>query len=115
MKASQQLTVALNKAILQRVRGKTGYKIRQFVANQIITLSDPLIPFDKGYLLQSATIGVNADFVQWNMPYAKKWYYTPANFKGGPIRGNYWAERAVNTNKEQIINAINKGIKKGVF
>lgn len=23
----------------------------------------------------------------------KKWYYTPANFTGAPMRGTYWFER----------------------
>lgn len=115
MKASEQLTLLVNKAVADRMQGSTGLKIRQFVANEIITLSDPLIPFRDGYLKNSATIGLDATFVQWSMPYARKWYYTPANFVGAPIRGNYWAERAVNINYKQILNAINEGIKKGVF
>lgn len=31
--------------------------------------------------------------MRYATPYARRWYYRPANFTGAPMRGNYWFER----------------------
>ena len=115
MSAVTQLNVIVDKAIKDRLQGQMGTDIRKFVGNEILTLSDPLIPYRDGALKNSGTVAVDGSFVQWSTPYAKRWYYEPANFKqnGTGVRGNRWAERAWNLNRDDILKAINKLIKEG--
>ena len=38
---------------------------------------------------------VGSGEVKYRTPYARRWYYMPANFQEAPRRGNYWFERAI--------------------
>ena len=52
------------------------------------------VPMDTGALAKSAT--VNGNQITYSTPYARRWYYQPAHFKGAPRRGNQWFERMKN-------------------
>lgn len=41
--------------------------------------------------IQNTQIGSGE--VVYNTPYARRWYYMPANFQEAPQRGNYWFDR----------------------
>lgn len=58
-------------------------------------------PFDQGGLIDSADkhTRVGSGIIEQggsDAPYARKWYYTPAEFSGAPRRGNRWFERMLN-------------------
>lgn len=115
MSAVTQLNVIVDKAIKDRLQGQMGTNIRKFVGNEILTLSDPLIPYRDGPLKNSGEMAEDGSYVMWSTPYAKRWYYEPANFiqNGTGVRGNHWAERAWNLNRNDILKGINALIKKG--
>ena len=46
--------------------------------------------------------------IKYRTPYARRWYYMPANFHEAPERGNYWFDRM----KQQYKNQILEGAKK---
>ena len=57
-------------SILVNVTGKQGIKVKKFMANEIVTATEPFVPFRDGYLKNSATIALDGNFIQYNMPYA---------------------------------------------
>lgn len=84
-------------------------EVQQFIDSEVIRYSDPLIPKDQGTLIESGHINtrIGSGEVIWSTPYARRWYYMPANFQGAPQRGNYWFERM----KEQYKDTILQGAK----
>lgn len=73
-------------------------KVQRYIDSEVIRLMSPYTPKDSGAGIDSATrltdIG-SGKVMQGgaSAPYMKKWYYTPANFTGAPMRGTYWFER----------------------
>jgi hypothetical protein len=47
---------------------------QRLLTNQVWADCDPLIPFQQGGLKNSATMGINADYIQWSAPYAHAVY-----------------------------------------
>ena len=105
--------IDVSKILAGKQLGKNIVKSKQFIGNQVITLADPLVPFREGYLKNSATIATDGSYIMYNTPYARRWYYEEANFRGAPARGTKWVERAVNSNETQLkqayVNFINRG------
>lgn len=58
-------------------------------------LCEPYTPKDSGELIGQVTVSADDESgeIRYSAPYARKWYYTPANFQGAPKRGNFWFER----------------------
>lgn len=82
-------------------------KTRAFMAEEIVRMTDPYVPFDKGYLRGSANIASDGSYFEYNMPYARRLYYNPQfNFKGAPQRGGLWVERSIAIHREAIENAV---------
>lgn len=82
-----------------------GGKVQKFIDNETIRLMEPYTPMDHGDLIKSATINTTPGtgrIVQIT-PYAKRWYYTPANFQGAPMRGNKWFERMKASHRDSIL------------
>lgn len=52
-----------------------GGRVQQVVTNEVISLSEPYVPFDEGTLAASARIENGTDVV-WRMPYAHVGDYT---------------------------------------
>ena len=83
-----------------------GGEVQRFIDSEAVRLCDPLVPFDQGTLAESGVINtvVGSGEVKYRTPYARRWYYMPANFSGAPDRGNYWFERMKNNGgKDQIL------------
>lgn len=87
-----------------------GDKVQQFIDSEVLRLCDPKIPKDQNTLIESGRINtrIGSGEVIWSTPYARRWYYMPANFQQAPERGNYWFERM----KEQYKDTILDGAKK---
>ena len=84
---------------------------QQYVDSEVLRLCAPRVPFETGELLRSGIreTKIGSGDVVYQTPYARRWYYTPANFFGAPMRGNYWFERAMN---EGGRNSIMRGLEK---
>lgn len=90
-----------------RARGlEDGGRVQRFIDSEVLRLCDPYAPRDNGDLIKSGLINtvVGSGIVEYNTPYARRWYYEPASFQGAPMRGNYWFERMKNEGgKEKIL------------
>ena len=72
-----------------------GGKVQCFIDTQVLEQCEPKVPFDQGFLIES---GINNTVIgsgeaRYRTPYARRWYYMPADFQEAPERGNYWFER----------------------
>lgn len=82
-----------------------GGKVQRFIDSECIRQMDPYTPFDEGDLVGAATKGttLGSGRIVQQTPYAKRWYYKPANFQGAPTRGNRWFDRMKNSHRETIL------------
>ena len=81
---------------LLKARGLlAGDTAQKFVDGEVLRRCAPMVPFDSGALNRSGTTNtrLGSGEVRYATPYARRWYYRPANFTGVPMRGNYWFER----------------------
>lgn len=87
-----------------------GSKVQQFVDNECIKHMDKYTPKDTGDLIRSATnnTSIGSGQIVQHTPYARRWYYTPANFSEGPRRGNKWFERMKESHKSDILSGAAK-------
>ncbi len=92
--------------------------VQQFIDSEVLRLCDDLVPKDTGILKQSGIMHtqIGSGQVKYRTPYARRWYYMPANFqegsgngKGATGRGNYWFERMKQKGgKQQILKGAKK-------
>ena len=84
--------------------------VQKFIDSECLRLTAPKIPKDTGALIESGTINtvIGSGEVIYNTPYARRWYYMPAQFQGAPERGNYFFERMKQQYKEQILAGAKK-------
>lgn len=82
---------------------------QKFIDSEVLRLCDPYIPKDEGDLIGSGTNNteIGSGEVRYRTPYARRWYYMPADFQGAPIRGNYWFERM---KKQGGLSEIKNGV-----
>ncbi len=74
---------------------------QKFVDSEVLKRCNPYVPKDNGELIRSGTreTRIGSGRVVYRTPYARRWYYEPANFQEGEDskpkgkRGNYWFER----------------------
>lgn len=87
-----------------------GGRVQQFIDTQCLQLCEPMIPKDAGALINSGITNtkIGSGEVKWSTPYARRWYYMPANFQEAPQRGNYWFERMKSQYKEQILQGARR-------
>lgn len=78
---------------------------QEFIDSECLRLCDQLVPKDTGILKQSGIMNtqIGSGELRYRTPYARRWYYMPANFQEAPERGNYWFERMKQQNKEKIL------------
>lgn len=85
---------------------------QKFVDSECLRHCAPLMPFDQHTLIESGQINtqIGSGQVKWRTPYARRWYYMPADFskEHNPEAGNYWFERM----KQQRLEEIRKGAQK---
>ena len=81
--------------ILRERNLQTGGLVQRTIDSEVLRLCDPYVPKDSGDLIRSGIIftQLGSGKVVYQTPYARRWYYRPANFQGAPKRGNYWFER----------------------
>lgn len=106
----KSVDIDIDKAMKARGLEEKG-AVQKFIDSEVLRLCDPLVPFDQGTLVQSGTINtvLGSGEVKYRTPYARRWYYMPANFQEAPRRGNYWFERMKNEGgKDQILNGARK-------
>ena len=80
--------------------------VQRYIDSEVLRLCTPYVPWDRGILNASGTSStfVGSGEVRYSTPYARRWYYEPANFQGAPKRGNYWFERMKNEGgKDKIL------------
>lgn len=88
-----------------------GGAVQQFIDSEVLRRCSPLVPKDTSELIRSGTreTRLGSGEVIYSTPYARRWYYIPANFTGAPNRGNYWFERMKrNGGKEAILRGAAK-------
>lgn len=83
---------------------------QEFIDSECLKLCDPLVPKDTGILKQSGIMNtqIGSGELKYRTPYARRWYYMPAQFQKAPERGNYWFERMKQQYKERILAGAKK-------
>lgn len=96
--------------IINRRGLAVGQRVQQYIDSECLRLMQPMVPKAEGNLIQSGIINTNigSGQIKYETPYARRWYYMPANFQEAPQRGNYWFERM----KQQYMQNILEGAKK---
>ncbi len=84
---------------------ETGGEVQKFIDSECIRRMDPYTPKDVGTLIGAAATqtSIGSGRIVQQTPYAKRWYYEPANFQGAPMRGNRWFERMKSSHKDSIL------------
>ena len=98
-------------AVLIKKRGiDKGGKGQRYVDSECLRLMARYTPLDTGALIKSATIQsvIGSGTLKQSTPYAKRWYYRPANFSGAPERGNRWFERMKDKHWKEILAGARK-------
>lgn len=87
-----------------------GGRVQQFIDTQCLQLCEPMIPKDTGALINSGITNtkIGSGEVRWSTPYARRWYYMPADFQEAPERGNYWFDRMKAQYRDQILAGAKK-------
>lgn len=104
-----RFTFDMNESLIARHRGlEEGGRVQQYVDNQVITLSDPLVPFKDGDLKKSATAHTvkGSGEVVYKTPYAAKQYYVKMNHEGE--RTDKWFEVMKKKYKQQILEGAQR-------
>lgn len=111
----------------EEIMDKMGFgadnSAQKVVDQQVIIECDPYVPFDAagiyanpGRLRDSVNLNtvIGSGEVKYRTPYARYLYYHPEfNYQEEPIRGAYWADRAMqNGGKKRVVEAVKAYIKK---
>ena len=94
--------------------------VQAYIDSETLRLSDPYVPKDTGILKHSGIMHtqIGTGEVRYRTPYARRWYYMPANFAEGSGsgmnttgRGNYWFERMKREHKQRILEGAKRRMK----
>lgn len=100
---------------------KTFNTVQGFVDSECLRLCDQFVPKDTGMLKQSGIMHtqIGAGELKYRTPYARRWYYMPANFQQGSGsgvnavgRGNYWFYRMKQQYRQQILDGAKREARK---
>jgi len=85
-------------------------KAQEYIDSECLRLCGQFVPRDTGILEQSGIMftEIGSGEVKYNTPYARRWYYMPANFQDAPQRGNYWFEKMKAQYKDNILNGAKR-------
>ena len=99
----------VKKVIHERGLDKNG-KVQKFIDTKCLELCRQKVPKDSNTLIESGDnlTKKGSGELEYRTPYARRWYYMPANFNGAPERGNYWFERMKNQYRTKILKAAQK-------
>lgn len=83
---------------------------QRYIDSECVRLCGQFVPRDTGILEQSGIMmtEIGSGEVKYSTPYARRWYYRPANFQDAPQRGNYWFERMKAQYKDSILNGAKR-------
>lgn len=97
MKITARLELGPMPELLAKRNLEMGGRVQQFIDSEVLRLCEPKVPRDNGELIKSGTINtvIGSGEVVYDTPYARRWYYEPAEFQGAPTRGNYWFDRMI--------------------
>jgi hypothetical protein len=98
--------VLVNAAKTAKQRGLgIGGKAQQFIDSEVLRLCEPNVPKRGSELIRSGirSTVIGQGQVIYNTPYARRWYYEPADFSEAPKRGNYWFGRMMNEGGRESI------------
>lgn len=104
-----ELRLDTEKAIKKRGLNENG-RVQEYIDFECLRLCEPMVPKDSSTLIQSGRINsqMGSGQIKYNTPYARRWYYMPANFQEAPERGNYWFERMKQRYRKQILAGAKK-------
>ena len=92
--------------ILKRRNLETGGLVQLYIDNEVVSLSKPYVPFDTGYLQNSADASdFGSGLVEYVAPYAKRQYYENS---GKGLRGKMWVERMKADRIDEIVEGAAK-------
>lgn len=97
--------------IVKKFGMEDGGEAQKFIDQRVLELCAPLVPKDNNILIDSGNIAtqIGSGEVKYNTPYARRWYYMPAQFQEAPVRGTYWFERMKKQGgKETILEGLRK-------
>lgn len=95
-----------SEAEIMRKRGiDPGGRVQQFIDSEVLRRCQQYVPMDTGELIRSGIreTRTGSGEVVYRTPYARRWYYCPAQFDGAPKRGNYWFEWMKNEGGKEAI------------
>lgn len=96
------------KLVLSRRGLETNGKVQKFIDSEVLRKCEPYVPYDNGDIVKSGETNtiLGSGEVKYQTPYARRWYYMPAEFQDAPMRGNYWFERMKNEGgKDEILKS----------
>lgn len=99
------------KKVIEKRGLNTSGMAQQFIDSEVLRLCDPYVPKDTGALIDSGIINtqIGSGKVKYRTPYARRWYYMPADFHDASMRGNYWFERMkAQGGKDKILRGIKR-------
>ena len=98
--------------VIRRLGLEEKGRVQKFIDSECLRLSAPFMPYDQHTLIESGQLNTQAGSgeVKWRTPYARRWYYMPANFskEKNPQAGNYWFDRMKAQHKQQILDGAKK-------
>ena len=102
----------VNAAKVAQQRGLgIGGRAQQFIDSEVLRLCEPYVPRRNSDLIKSGihSTVIGRGQIIYDTPYARRWYYEPAEFSEAPKRGNYWFDRMMNEGgKEAILTGAAK-------
>ena len=87
-------------------RGLEKYgEVQVYIDSKVLEYCEPKVPKDSNALIESGinNTDIGSGEVVYMTPYARRWYYMPANFQEAPERGSYWFERMKQEYKQSIL------------
>ena len=90
--------------------------VQSYIDSEVLRLNDPYVPKETGILKQSGIMHtqIGTGEVKYRTPYARRWYYMPANFHEAPKRGNYWFEKMKREHKQRILEGAKHRVGEGI-
>lgn len=80
-------------------------EVQVYIDSKCLEYCEPKVPKDENALIESGIINtdIGSGEVVYMTPYARRWYYMPANFQEAPERGNYWFQRMKQEHQRSIL------------
>lgn len=103
------------KRVLKKLGLDEGGRVQRYIDSECLRLCDPKVPKDHGDLIKSGEINtkIGSGEVIYNTPYARRWYYMPADFRDAPERGNFWFERMKQEHRKEILEGAQRRANEG--